>query len=165
MPTDIVPARFDDKSIVAHLLQLYMYDFSEFAGWDLNDHGRFEYHYLDHYWIEDGRHPFLIRVEGKLAGFAFVRTIEEDGVPEHSMAEFFIMRKYRHTGVGEAAARALFDEFPGTWSISQIGQNVAAQHFWQRVITRYTQGSYTEHRDERDRLIQRFVSGGASRPT
>jgi predicted acetyltransferase len=163
MSVSIVPARMDDKSIVANLLQLYLYDFSEFAGWPINGHGRFEYPYFDHYWIEDGRYPFLIQVDDELAGFAFVRTSAVDDVPEHHMAEFFVLRKFRRAGVGEAAARALFDRFPGLWSVSQIEQNLAAQQFWRQVIARHTQGQFSEQHDDRNHLVQRFISIGASR--
>jgi hypothetical protein len=40
-----------------------------------------------------GRHAFLIRVEGRLAGLALVRTLEAGDVPLHSVAEFFVRRK------------------------------------------------------------------------
>ena len=93
-------ASIDDKPVVQQLLELYAHDFSAFNGADVDDHGRYGYRYLDAYWTEPGRHPFLFRVEGRLAGFALVRA----GVP-HDMAEFFVMRKYRRSGVGVDAAR------------------------------------------------------------
>ncbi len=158
MQTELVPASVEDKLIIANLLQLYLYDFSEFAGWAINEHGLYGYRYLDHYWTEPGRYPFLVRVDGELAGFALVRTLARGGRQENHIAEFFVMRKFRRTGVGEAAARQLFDRFPGSWSVSQLDQNVAAQRFWRRVIGCYTRGSYTERRDDdRARVIQEFI--------
>ena len=56
------------------------------------------YRYLDKdYWTEASRHPFFVIASGNLAGFALVRTLAEDdnGEPSYSLAEFFILRKYR----------------------------------------------------------------------
>jgi len=54
----------------------------------------YDYKYLDHYWTEEGRQPFVIRVDGKLAGFVLIRMM---GTNEHSqsipVAEFFVMKK------------------------------------------------------------------------
>ncbi|MGC4107344.1 MAG: GNAT family N-acetyltransferase [Thermomicrobiales bacterium] len=159
MDIDIVPAELHDKPVIANLMQLYLYDFSEATGWTVNAHGIYDYRYLDHYWTEDGRFPFVIRVDGKLAGFAFIRTIETGDGPEHHLAEFFVMRAFRRSGVGTTVACQIFDRFPGRWEVAQIEQNVDAQRFWRRVIDRYTSGSYAERRDDRGRLIQEFFAG------
>ena len=64
--------------------------------------------------------------------------------------------------MGEAAARILFDRFPGSWSVAQMDTNLAAQSFWRKVIERYTGGAFTErHDDERGRIIQEFTTGSA----
>lgn len=158
---ELVPARVEDKSIIANLLQLYLYDFSEFAGWAMNEHGLFNYPYLDHYWTEPERHPFLVRVDGEIAGLALVQTLARDGGQSHHLAEFYILRKFRRAGIGETAARQLFDRFPGSWAVAQRDWNIAAQHFWRRVIGRYTGGSYTERRDDdKGRVIQEFTVKG-----
>lgn len=162
MPLTIEPATLDDKPLIATLLQFYLYDFSEFTGWTLNAHGFFDYRYLDHYWTEEGRYPFLFRVDGALAGFALVRMLEGDE-PVYSMAEFFVMRGFRRGGIGETAAHALFDRFPGRWSVSEIEQNVAAQRFWRQAIDRYTGGRFTEQRDDRGRFIQEFETTSPAR--
>lgn len=61
------------------------------------------------------------------------------------MAEFFIMRKYRHHGVGEHVAGYIFDQFPGPWQVGQITENQPAISFWRKVIGRYTQENFQEH--------------------
>ena len=53
-------------------MELYLYDFSEFDGADVDAQARYGYPYLDRYWEEAGRSPFLIRVDGVLAGFVLV---------------------------------------------------------------------------------------------
>lgn len=55
------------------------------------------------------------------------------GTP-HSIAEFLVLPKYRRRGVGTAAARAAFAEFPGDWEVHQVPGNRAAVEFWHRAI-------------------------------
>lgn len=142
---DVSAVSIEDKPVLRNLMELYMHDFSELTGGDVGDHGLFGYRYLDHYWTEPDRHPFLIRVGGKLAGFVLVRSRRRgDGVAESGIAEFFVMRKYRRRGVGRIAARRVFDMFPGRWTVMQLSDNAAAQGFWRNVIADYTGGEFTE---------------------
>ncbi|MGO9873352.1 MAG: GNAT family N-acetyltransferase [Acidimicrobiia bacterium] len=129
LEVEIAAATVGDKIAIRHLLELYVYDFSDFTDWDVDEHGLFGYRYLDHYWTEPDRHPFMIRVNGRIAGFAFVRS----GRP-HDMAEFFVLRKYRGRGVGVQAARSLFANFPGDWQVRQLAANAPATAFWRVAI-------------------------------
>jgi predicted acetyltransferase len=147
MNIEVNPATALERPILRHLMELYQYDFSEFDGSDISPLGLYEYPYLDHYWVEQGRFPFLVRVEGNLAGFVLVArynylTGQKD---TWVMAEFFIMRKYRCQGVGEYVARNIFDQFPGPWQVGQINENTSAIAFWRKVIARYTHDSFEEH--------------------
>ena len=72
MNTEVSVANLADKPVLSNLLQLYLYDFSEFDGSDLKPSGQYRYDYLDSYWGEDGRHPFLVRVNGLMAGLGDV---------------------------------------------------------------------------------------------
>ncbi len=126
---EIDPVEYADKAVLRHLLELYIYDFSEYMGWDVDRHGRFGCRYLDNYWTEPERFPFFVRVDGELAGFALVRA----GDP-HDMAEFFVMRKYRRDGIGSHAARTVFARFPGAWQVRQMAENAGATAFWRTAI-------------------------------
>ena len=64
----------DERGALANLMQLYVYDWSELMPLDVGPTGRFAEHPLDGYWQDDWRHPFLLRVDGKLAGFALVAS-------------------------------------------------------------------------------------------
>ena len=71
-----------DKPVLRRLIELYRYDFSEFDGRDLDVHGEFGYRYLDNYWNDAERHPFLFKVGGRWAGFALLRSgSPSDGRP------------------------------------------------------------------------------------
>ena len=64
------------------------------------------YPYLPLYWTEAGRFPYLIREQGRTAGFALVRQLPDSGAFE--MAEFCVLPDFRARGLGAQAARALF---------------------------------------------------------
>ena len=162
MHVELVPARVDDKPVITNLMQLYLYDFSLFMGWSVNEDGLFQYPDISHYWTDPDRHAFLLRVDGMLAGFALVDTLDADGEPVHELAEFFVLPRFRRKGVGEGAARSLFDRWPGSWSVAELDENVMAQRFWRKVIHRYTGGAFTERHDDEDGLtVQEFNTGRA----
>jgi len=129
MPVEVVDAEHADRPVLRRLLELYRYDFSEFDGTDVGVHGEFGYRYLDHYWTDDNRRPFLFKVDGAWAGFALVRVGEPN-----DMAEFFVLRKYRRTGVGRTAAAEVLCRFPGAWTVRQQLTNPKATSFWRAAI-------------------------------
>lgn len=151
MSVEVLEARESDKETLRNLLQLYVYDLSEVEGFDVDSHGCFCFRWLDHYWTEEGRHPYLISVDGQWAGFVLVNQhmlASDDG---HSIAEFFIMRKYRRRGIGGHVARRIFRMFPGRWEVRQAEGNTVAQSFWRKVIGEMTAGAYEEIDGVRDR--------------
>ena len=130
MDVKVVPASLADKEILRQLLEFNAYEFARFfADAGLNEHGRFGYRYLDHYWTEPHRHPFLVRVDQRIGGMVLVAS----GEP-HSINEFLIMPQYRRRGVGMIAAREVFGQFGGAWSVQQVRGNGAAVAFWRRAI-------------------------------
>jgi predicted acetyltransferase len=163
MNIEITPATVYERPILRHLMELYQYDFSEFDNADISPMGLFDYPYLDHYWVEPERAPFLVRVNGNLAGFVLVARYNYlTGLKDTwVIAEFFIMRKYRRKGIGEHVARFIFDQFPGNWQVGQIYENPTASTFWRSVINHYTQGDFQEHDLNNENWhgpIQTFIS-------
>lgn len=148
----IQPATIEQKPLLSQLLQLYLYDFSEIHGDDVNQFGLYEYEYLDSYWIEKDRFPFLISVDDQIAGFVLVNSHSkfQESTDTKSIAEFFVIRKYRKQGVGKTVAINIFDKFPGKWEVCETVENVKAQQFWRKVIDHYTGGKFTETRLEND---------------
>lgn len=136
MVPELVAAPVEEKPLLQRLLQLYLYEFSAHTGDDLGPHATYDYPYLDHYWVEAGRHPFLLRVDGKLAGFALVREPEGPG-GRYALAEFFVLRAYRGRGLGAWMAHRLFRRFPGPWSLWAMGANEPAVAFWRRTLARF----------------------------
>jgi predicted acetyltransferase len=164
MHVEVITASSADKSIVERLLQLYEHDNSEFFYADVDPDGIYRVMDADTLWQPD-RNIFLVKVDGHLAGFAFVSRHPSylgDG-ETYLMDEFFIMRKYRRRGVGEHVARTLFDRYPGRWEVSEWPTNIGSHTFWRRVIGRYTQGQFHEADLDTPRirgLVQSFESAG-----
>ena len=148
MEFNLVAATEDDRPVLRRLVELYQYDFSEFDQADVDAHGEYGYRYLDHYWTEAPRAPFLFRVDGRWAGFALVRAESP-----FDMSEFFVMRKYRRRGVGRAAAAELFRRFSGPWRVRQQKTNPRATEFWRTAIPY----DYEERATD-DEVIQEFDS-------
>lgn len=124
-----MPARERDRPVLWRLLQLYLHDFSELDGRTVNARGEFEYRWFDDYWSDPARIPLLVRVNGKWAGFALLRL-----GTTNEMAELFVMRRYRRSGVGRKVAAECFRRFPGRWRIHEVRGNDDAVAFWRSVI-------------------------------
>ncbi|HEY9076254.1 MAG TPA: GNAT family N-acetyltransferase [Anaerolineaceae bacterium] len=151
MKIDVLPVPFEQKPVLRRLMELYLYEFSAMQDKEISEYGEYGYHYFDHYWTDSNRFPFLIRANGKIAGFALVLrsslfSDQESSLSSRTtaMAEFFVLLKYRRKGVGAEAAALLFDRFPGRWEVGEIEENPAAHAFWRRIIGDYTNGNYEE---------------------
>ena len=96
------------------------------------------------WWIRGDCRRFLILADGKIAGFVIVNAGPEFLPPDtdFEVLDFFVAHKYRRRGVGDAAARAVFDRFRGRWEVEQLAGNLPAVTFWNRVIEEYTGGHY-----------------------
>jgi len=136
----ISKANKTDKDIFKRLLQLYLHDFSEFATKDdpygkLSKNGEFDYPYLDRYWEETGRIPLFIHYGEDIAGFALINKVSvlEQSL-DYSMAEFFILRKYRRGKVGSEAVQKILSNYPGQWEIPVTSYNLPAQKFWKKAL-------------------------------
>jgi len=147
MKIEVVPAEESQKSVMRQLTELYIHDLSGYMDKDVDEHGFFGYPRLDHYWADKAKHPFFIKVDGHFAGFVLVSksckyTTNENA---HSIAQFFVMRKYRRLKVGDFAAKHVFDLFKGEWEVRVLNVNKPALPFWHKVINEYKNGNYTFH--------------------
>jgi len=144
MNIEIVKVEAEDKEILKNLLEKYDYEFSQWDKRDVNKLGLFGYDYLDYYWTEKNRWAFIIKVDDKLAGFVMVNDYPEvdDTETDYTIAEFFVMYKYRRLGIGQYVAYKVFDMFHGKWQLKRHPKNVSSVHFWNKVVAEYTKGNY-----------------------
>jgi len=128
-----------ERPVLENLIQLYIHDFSEFFSGtlrcELGSDGRYP---LDHPvlpWLATpGNVALLLYSDGHLAGFAQIEGTDTAD-RRRRVAEFFIVRKHRRTGLGTAAAAAIFELWPGQWLAEVRRRNLGAAGFWQRAIT------------------------------
>jgi predicted acetyltransferase len=146
----LVPALPDEAPMLANLLQLYAHDLSDAFELAVGADGRFAYPHLERYWREpDRRFPFLIRRGGELAGFALAMRGSPMSIDpaDLDVAEFFVLRRHRKSGLGRQAAMALWDHLPGHWIVRVADCNRAALPFWTAVVGAYTGQTFA--REER----------------
>ncbi len=157
MDLTLLQATNDHKIVIENLMQFYIYDFSEYVRYDVEDNGLFApYPDLNDYWKEDNnKFPYIIKKDDKYVGFVFVKFISSKDRSYFSIAEFFILKKYRHEGIGKAIAIKVFNLHKGQWEVYQKDSNKPAQIFWTKVISEYTKGQFKE-RLENGKRIQNF---------
>ena len=151
---ELIPASVEQKPVLANLLELYSHDFCDFIDLEIGHDGRFGYCDLDLYWTAPQRHPFLIYVNSKLAGFALVNEIRgsQSNFTSWDMVEFFVLRRYRRRGIGTRVAHEVFSRFPGQWQVRVRESNQPACKFWKQAAVAFTGQAVRS---------ARVVSGGA----
>jgi predicted acetyltransferase len=137
---ELIQAGAEHQSVLENLLQFYIHDFSELIPLDVGNDGRYSYENLPLYWSDASRLAFLARFDRKLAGFVLITRISEassDG-EAYDMTEFFVLRRYRHRGIGCELAERVWLRCPGRWQIRVRANNVAALRFWESSIAKFT---------------------------
>jgi predicted acetyltransferase len=144
----LVKAGKEEEQILHNLMQFYIYEFSQYLPViTLESNGTYKPFDLAPYWSKSNYHPFFIKRENELIGFALVESASE--TEPNSILEFFVIRKYNGKGYGKIVATELFRMFPGKWHITQIEKNEPAQAFWRSTISSFTRGKF----------IEKFVNG------
>lgn len=136
-----------DAVVLSNLLELYIHDLSETFPVELGADGRFGYERLPLYWAEpERRFPFLIRRGTRVVGFALVTRGSplSDDPEAFDVAEFFVLRRHRRSGVGRRAALLLWNRLVGHWIVRVSEGNRSGRSFWASAIAEYTSGAVTE---------------------
>lgn len=146
MNFELIVADEKYKDVIYNLMQLYTYELSFFeddtTNFTLLETGLYEMNkYLKLYWKEKSRHPYVLKCNGKLAGFVLHRYNEEGN---NEIAEFFVINKYRKNGAGAFMAKEIFRQYKGTWEIRTLLKNTRAQSFWRKVISKESNNNFKE---------------------
>ena len=131
----------------SNLLSLYMHDLSDVFPVQIGSDGRFQYDKLGLYWSAPERFfAFLIYAESQLAGFALATrgSPATDDPEDLDVAEFFVLRAYRRTGVGRQAAFLLWNRLPGRWVVRVSDANREGIAFWHSAVEQYTGGAFSK---------------------
>ena len=110
----------------------------------------------------------IARLGNAIAGFALIGSAAEwtGDASSRDVREFFVIRRYRRSGVGREMARMLWDEYPGRWLVRVLDRNAPAIAFWRSAIADYSAGEFTEEtQTNRSRAWRffRFTSSGTRR--
>jgi predicted acetyltransferase len=135
----------DMAPLLANLLELYSHDLSGIFAVELGPDGRFGYAKLPLYWQHrDERFAFLVKHGERIAGFALAtRGSPATGDDQDlDVAEFFVLRAFRRTGVGRRAAALLWDTVPGRWVVRVSAGNEPGLEFWRAAVGEYTNGAF-----------------------
>lgn len=156
----IVAATEADAPLLANLLELYTHDLSDvFPHVVLGTDGRFGYPRLADYWRADGqRAAYVIWIADRVAGFALMTGTHDNGF---DVAEFFVIKQFRGTGVAQRAAHHLWAAHPGRWTVRVSVRNVRALRFWTAAIEATT-GRAPERALKDDWHIFRFTMPGTA---
>ncbi|AWB44813.1 GNAT family N-acetyltransferase [Paenibacillus sp. CAA11] len=157
------PVQESERKVLENLLQFYIYDFTDYLDLRVEYDGRFANYPLDAFWGQEPqlKHAYFIKCKGELAGFALIEALNGHPDGDYYVTEFFVLRKFRRSGVGKAAAHELFRKYEGRWIVQQIPKNIPAQAFWRKTIEEFAPEGYVEKtREENGNIIQLFRSEG-----
>jgi predicted acetyltransferase len=92
--------------------------------------------WLDVWWKRPGiLYPMLLRVDDTPAGFVMVaRAPHAHPGADFEIVEFFVLNKFRGSGVGSEAVRLVLERFQGTGALRYLPKNAPAAKFWQRSL-------------------------------
>lgn len=146
MKFDLIEIEENDKNIIYNLMQLYIYELSFFedetAAFPMLDSGLYVMNkYVERYWNDENRHPYILKCNNELAGFVLQRYNEEN---INEIAEFFVLNKYRKIGAGTFMANKMFQLYNGKWEVRTLKKNERAQKFWRKTIKDFTNDNFEE---------------------
>ncbi|GAB4202387.1 MAG: hypothetical protein OHK0022_25530 [Roseiflexaceae bacterium] len=162
MDVTLVRVGPDEAHVLRHLFVAYFYDMSQYDDQLLiNRHGlpvwapggveaeqtprTHEECARFNWWVRDECEQYLIRADGRLAGFVIIACAPMAHMPagiDYELMDFYIAPPFRRQGVGRHAAPLAFDLHRGAWVVYQLARNLPARAFWQGAVSAYTGGRY-----------------------
>ena len=137
MSVNIARASLVQKYWIREELQSYLAELSRFADIDKNAKGQYDYPYLDHYWRQPDRHPFIIYLDNEPVGFLLVREDQDpaNGSSLTEIAELYILPAFRQCSIASSAVRDVLGYFPGNWRATVFLGNDVVYCFWMQLIS------------------------------
>ncbi|MDZ5471722.1 GNAT family N-acetyltransferase [Bacillus sp. 31A1R] len=150
MTTELIVAKESEKETLKNLYSLYLHDLSLYSeGLQPNENGLFEFDAFHLIWEKEGIHPYLIKVDGHLAGFFLLLSAPLMTKVDYCINDFFLLNQYRGQGIGEQALDLLFETHQGNYFVEQLKSNERAVQYWKKIFKRYG-FSYEEKLEVKD---------------
>lgn len=156
----IQPAKSEEKALLFRLLQLYFFDSTRWSGEDLQEDGLYECGeagltiYFD---SDSGNRAYLLRVDGKPAGFALVETVPFEGREISEFADLFVLPKYRRLGLASAATTRIVINSAEPWLLAIFRSDGEAMRYWKSSFKRLPFRSVRTVDDANDDRFHLFV--------
>ena len=130
--------------VLGNLFEHYLHDMAEWFDFDTREDGAYSYP-VETCW-EDGNAVFFAYAGAIPVGFALVSSAEmwTGDKHGHDLKEFFVVRRYRRSGVGTALARHVWEAHTGSWLVRVYQDNRPALPFWRAAIAAYAGGQWDE---------------------
>lgn len=164
--SDFSLVKFDSPSLPAfsNLQKMYEAEFSPLMDYDVNEHGEYDQEMLMSHWSPRGYDMYMLYYDKRIpAGFVIVNlasTLDESQQNTRDIAEFYVMPKWRNTGIGKWMAFEIFAKYPGNWEVRQV-PGLKARDFWVKVISTFTGKETVEEITDHPQwagTIQKFIS-------
>jgi predicted acetyltransferase len=145
------------RAALRRLFPLYVHDLSPHtAFYRMDERGRWRPDLFREWVSLPTIDAYLIYADRGLAGFAIVGHrpfphMSRDR--DHKLCEFFVLAAHRRSGVGLAAASAVFDRHPGSWELTILPTNTVAIAFWRAMLARYASGRQEEVQLPNDTIV------------
>jgi len=141
-------ATLADYATIENMWRYYVYDMGRYCGfikgWECPIDLSFVPDDLTHYFLDQAKQVYLVKVGGQLAGFVFLKKCVVSSSVEWRVCEFFIAGKYQSIGIGQQVAKEVFSLYPGKWSLTVMPENLGALKFWRKTIKEVLGVEYTE---------------------
>jgi predicted acetyltransferase len=148
----------EQSYILQNIWPAYMHDLSKYQHHLPNKHGLLDEEDVTTYSDENFltawlAHPdkifvFLIYADKCLAGFALIASPPlVEGNSDKLVHDFFLFHAYRGKGIGQSEINQLFDRFKGSWQLRVLPENKPALAFWQKVVSKYSNGNFDKQDD------------------
>jgi predicted acetyltransferase len=132
-------ASLKEKPVICSLLQPYLDELFRFPGENReykDESGIYLYPFLDDYWRDSERFPYLLYSEAVILGFALVRKDED----YWEMSEYYIKPGFRRRCAGNACARDILSRHPGKWKIIFNKSNQPGAALWKKLADNLAKG-------------------------
>lgn len=164
LEVNVKAADFDDLGRIESLMQFYNYDLSEWLPVGFGPDGLYAIDPKEEYWGNASVKPYVLRVNGELAGFAVVDDEFVRPVANYNLGYFFIARRFRGRGVSHKFLNHLFRRHAGAWQIYHYAINVPASIFWSKAIPQLIGRTPLRHEivvDEQPTILYEFSTSAA----
>lgn len=118
------------------------------------------------YWKTPGNHPFLIKIDHEISGFAVIQGGTHPLEPVWALKEFSMAAPFEGKQISARVVEHIFAKFPGKWEVEYSLEDPKLVSFWQEVLDDSQGGLFgkVEKRSSEGKEVLTFFSTGVEHP-